>query len=216
MHPGGPLPDAALSRHSREDCFDADGWFHTGDIVRIDDDGYVYFQGRAGSMIKTAGANVTPSEVEKALAALGLTAHVLGLPDRERGEVVAAVIVTDGDVDAGAIRTALRDTLSAFKIPRVVTTCRASRVPMLASGKVDLGGCGSCSPMSDTIGTVLRTRAGLDKAMVVDTATALTYAELDSGTATVAAGLVGTGITKGTRVGLLMPNGTDWCCWRWQ
>lgn len=64
--------------------------------------------------------------------------------------------------------------------------------------------------MSDTIGTVLRARAGLDKAMVVDTATALTYAELDSGTATVAAGLVGTGITKGTRVGLLMPNGTDW------
>ncbi|MCV7356028.1 class I adenylate-forming enzyme family protein [Mycolicibacterium fluoranthenivorans] len=136
----GPFLMQHYHGHSREDCFDADGWFHTGDIVRIDDDGYVYFQGRAGSMIKTAGANVTPSEVEKALAALGLTAHVLGLPDRERGEVVAAVIVTDGDVDAGAIRTALRDTLSAFKIPRVVTTCRASRVPMLASGKVDLGG----------------------------------------------------------------------------
>ena len=52
---------------SREECFDADGWFHTGDLVRTDSDGLFYFLGRRGSMIKTAGANVSPAEVEKAL-----------------------------------------------------------------------------------------------------------------------------------------------------
>ncbi len=125
---------------SREECFDADGWFHTGDIVRVDEDGYVYFLGRAGTMIKTAGANVTPGEVEKAIAAVGLTSHVLGLSDAHRGEVVAAVIVTDDEIDTDALRATLRDTLSAYKIPRVFTTCRAEDVPMLSSGKIDIGG----------------------------------------------------------------------------
>jgi acyl-CoA synthetase (AMP-forming)/AMP-acid ligase II len=125
---------------SREECFDADGWFHTGDIVRVDEDGYVYFLGRAGAMVKTAGANVTPGEVEKAIAAMGFTSHVLGLPDAGRGETVAAVIVTDGEIDTDALRAALRDTLSSYKIPRVFTTCRPGDVPMLSSGKIDIGG----------------------------------------------------------------------------
>ncbi|KHO27440.1 AMP-binding protein [Mycolicibacterium setense] len=123
---------------NREDCFDADGWFHTGDLVRIDDDGYFYFLGRAGAMIKTTGANVTPGEVEKALAALGFTAHVLGLPDDERGQIVAAVIVTDGRVDIEAVRTELRGTLSAYKIPRVFAVCRPAELPTLSSGKPDM------------------------------------------------------------------------------
>ncbi|MHA3022866.1 class I adenylate-forming enzyme family protein [Mycobacterium sp. BMJ-28] len=136
----GPYLMQRYHGRSRQECFDADGWFHTGDIVRVDDDGYFYFLGRAGAMIKTAGANVTPGEVEKALAALGCTAHVVGVPDAERGEVVAAVIVTDDDIDVDGIRAALRGTLSAYKIPRIFTTCGAGAVPMLASGKVDLGG----------------------------------------------------------------------------
>jgi long-subunit acyl-CoA synthetase (AMP-forming) len=123
-----------------DEVLDADGWFHTGDIVRVDEDGYVYFLGRAGAMIKTAGANVTPGEVEKAIAAMGFTSHVLGLPDAGRGETVAAVIVTDGEIDTDALRAALRDTLSSYKIPRVFTTCRPGDVPMLSSGKIDIGG----------------------------------------------------------------------------
>ncbi len=55
-------------KRSREECFDADGWFHTGDLVRTDDDGFVYFVGRLSAMIKTAGANVSAAEVEKAIA----------------------------------------------------------------------------------------------------------------------------------------------------
>lgn len=122
----------------REECFDPDGWFHTGDLVRLDEDGYFYFLGRAGSMIKTAGANVTPNEVEKALAALGFTAHVVGLPDAVRGQIVAAVIVTDSSVDVDAIRLVLRDQLSAYRIPRAIVVCGPAEVPMLSSGKVDM------------------------------------------------------------------------------
>ena len=71
-------------RRSREDCFDADGWFHTGDLVRIDVDGFVYFLGRRGAMIKTAGANVSPAEVEKAIARVtgGTSPTSSGCPTR--------------------------------------------------------------------------------------------------------------------------------------
>ena len=64
--------------------------------VRTDDDGYFYYLGRAGAMIKTAGANVAPPEVERAISAVtGAPAYVLGLPEMTRGEIVAAVVVAD-------------------------------------------------------------------------------------------------------------------------
>jgi acyl-CoA synthetase (AMP-forming)/AMP-acid ligase II len=125
-------------RRSREECFDGDGWFHTGDAVRTDADGYVYYLGRRGAMIKTAGANVSPVEVEKAIARVtgGTVAHVVGLPDAERGEIVAAVLVTEHDVDPSALRDLLARELSAFKLPRRVAT--VTEVPLLSSGKVDI------------------------------------------------------------------------------
>ncbi|MBI3213056.1 MAG: acyl--CoA ligase [Mycobacterium sp.] len=128
-------------RHSREDCFDADGWFHTGDMVRVDGEGFYYFLGRAGSMIKTAGANVSPAEVEKVLARLtGGSAHVVGLPDRDRGQLVAAVIAVDdaADFDPSGLRALLSAELSAYKIPRKILAISRSEVPLMSSGKVDI------------------------------------------------------------------------------
>ncbi len=138
----GPYLMQGYHGRNREDCFDADGWFHTGDLVRVDDDGYVYFLGRAGAMIKTAGANVTPDEVEKALAGLGITAHVLGLPDASRGQIVAAVVVSDAqaEFDESAVRQALRNRLSAYKVPRRFAVVRREKLPVLSSGKVDIAG----------------------------------------------------------------------------
>ena len=131
---------------SREETFDADGWFHTGDLVRRDDDGVFYFVGRAGSMIKTAGANVTPAEVEKALTTVlepidpGAVVLVLGLPDDERGQIVAAAIASDTvtALHQQEVLRALRPQLSAYKIPRRMITLRHDDVPRLSSGKVDL------------------------------------------------------------------------------
>lgn len=129
-------------KRSREDCFTADGWFPTGDLVRTDTDGFYYYLGRLGSMIKTSGANVSPTEVERAIATVsgGLTAHVVGLPDAERGQVVAAVIVVPDGVagDCESLRQRLRTELSAYKVPRRIVWVPPAAVPLMSSGKVDL------------------------------------------------------------------------------
>src|SRR3954470_12189431 len=135
----GPFVMQCYYKRSREECFDADGWFRTGDLVRVDRDGFVYFVGRLGSMIKTAGANVAPAEVERAITkATGQTAYVIGIPDAERGQQVAAVIATDGDIDLSALRRELKRDLSAYKIPRQIVTVAPARIPVLSSGKVDM------------------------------------------------------------------------------
>jgi acyl-CoA synthetase (AMP-forming)/AMP-acid ligase II len=136
----GPFMMQRYYKLSREECFDADGWFHTGDLVRTDGDGFVYFIGRRGAMIKTAGANVAPAEVERAIAKVtgGTVAHVVGLPDPQRGQVVAAVIVQDADTafDEAALRERLKSELSSYKIPRRFAV--VSQVPVMSSGKVDV------------------------------------------------------------------------------
>lgn len=137
----GPFLMQRYYKRSREECFDADGWFHTGDLVRTDADGFVYFIGRRGAMIKTAGANVAPAEVEKAIAKVaGFAAHVVGIPDAERGQVVAAVVALDeGAVfDEDALRESLKSELSSYKIPRRFAAVPAAEIPVMSSGKVDM------------------------------------------------------------------------------
>jgi acyl-CoA synthetase (AMP-forming)/AMP-acid ligase II len=88
-------------------------------------------------MIKTAGANVSAAEVEKAIAKVaGAEAHVVGIPDADRGELVAAVIVGSG-LDEATLRERLTDELSSYKIPRRFLVLPRAEVPLLSSGKVD-------------------------------------------------------------------------------
>jgi acyl-CoA synthetase (AMP-forming)/AMP-acid ligase II len=121
--------------------FTTDQWYRTGDLFRVDDDGFFYFLGRRGDMIKTAGANVSPREVEAALREVtgGLGALVLGVPDPERGQVVAAVLLAESaqrpDVDQ--VRVELRARLSAYKVPRRFLVVAPDALPMLSSGKPD-------------------------------------------------------------------------------
>jgi acyl-CoA synthetase (AMP-forming)/AMP-acid ligase II len=125
----------------RDRAFDADGWFHTGDLVHIDAEGYWFFHGRGDDMIKTAGANVSPAEVQVAiLSATGLVSYVIGVPDPQRGHVVAAaLVVPDGSEapDAEQLRAQLSSLLSGYKIPRVVCGLTADQVPLRSSGKLD-------------------------------------------------------------------------------
>ena len=90
----------------RHETFDRDDWFHTGDLVTVDDDGFFYFRGRNSDMIKTAGANVSPREVEAAILEVsGLVAHVVGVDDEERGQLVAALVrAREGSVDLEELR----------------------------------------------------------------------------------------------------------------
>ena len=136
----GPYVMQRYYKRSREECFDADGWFHTGDLVHADADGFYYFVGRRGSMIKTAGANVAPAEVQRALGRItgGAPAYVFGISDTERGQQVVAVIATDEPIDESALRDGLKRELSAYKIPKRIVAVPAARIPVLSSGKVDM------------------------------------------------------------------------------
>ena len=128
-------------KRSREECFDADGWFRTGDLVRVDADGFVYFVGRLGAMIKTAGANVAPAEVETRdrQGQPGVTAYVIGIPDAERGQQVGrrASPPTASHRRVVAAQR-LKQELSAYKIPKRIVAVPPARDPVLSSGKVDM------------------------------------------------------------------------------
>ena len=97
----------------RDEVFTPDGFYPTKDLVRIDADGYLWFVGRTGDMIKTSSANVSRLEVEAALNALPEVelSLVAGLPDAELGEMVAAAVVPapGADPTEDGLRAALRD-----------------------------------------------------------------------------------------------------------
>jgi acyl-CoA synthetase (AMP-forming)/AMP-acid ligase II len=124
----------------RSETFAPGGWYRTGDVVRVDADGLYYFKGRSSAMIKTAGANVSPREVEGVLAELtpGRVPLVLGLPDPDKGQIVVAVVVGDGPVDEAELRSALRVRLSPYKVPKRIVGLADAQVPKLSSGKVDM------------------------------------------------------------------------------
>jgi acyl-CoA synthetase (AMP-forming)/AMP-acid ligase II len=126
----------------REQVFTPDGFYPTKDLVRVDDDGYLWFVGRIGDMIKTNSANVSRHEVEAALNALPDVdvALVVGLPDAEVGEmVVSAVVPASGATPTEEdLRAQLRDRLSSFKIPRRIVFIDDDDVPRTSTGKVRL------------------------------------------------------------------------------
>ncbi|MAE95113.1 MAG: acyl-CoA synthetase [Deltaproteobacteria bacterium] len=128
-----------LYKKEREEVFDRDGYYHTGDGGQFTADGVLFFEARLGDLIKTAGANVTPREVEIVMEELPevMGAYVVAVPHPERGEnVAAAVVLREGaELTRGALRDALKRELSAYKLPRHVWFVES--VPMTDSGKVD-------------------------------------------------------------------------------
>lgn len=140
----GPAMMLGYYGRERSDAFDVDGWFHTGDLVHrvVEPDGvdHWFFHGRGDDMIKTAGANVSPAEVQAAiLTATGLSSVVLGLPDPEKGQVVGAVLLGGTDApDVEGLRGLLAPLLSTYKIPRAVLRLAETDVPLRSSGKMDL------------------------------------------------------------------------------
>jgi acyl-CoA synthetase (AMP-forming)/AMP-acid ligase II len=126
-------------KREREETFLADGFFATGDFASIDRDDYLYFHGRMSEMIKTAGANVSPAEVERVLAALPTVreAIVFGVDHAVKGEIVAACVVpTEGSaLDPGELRESLRTELSSYKVPREIRIIAYEDIPRTGSLK---------------------------------------------------------------------------------
>ena len=115
-----------------------DGWLRTGDIVVVDEDGYVSIVDRIKELIITGGFNVYPSEVEAALRKVqGVRdAAAVGLPLETGGEeVVAAVVPEDGyEIDPEVVRKACRELLAAYKVPRRVVV--VDELPRSLIGKI--------------------------------------------------------------------------------
>src|SRR4051794_4776398 len=101
-----------------------DGWFHTGDLARVDEDGYFFIVDRKKEMIIRGGYNVYPREIEEVLYEhpAVLEAAVIGVPDVSLGEDVgAAVVLKPGqDADADDIRTFVKERVAAYKYPRKI------------------------------------------------------------------------------------------------
>lgn len=115
-----------------------DGWFRTGDIVTIDDAGFVRIVDRIKELIITGGFNVAPTEVENVLRQHPRIeeAAVVGLPSEHSGEeVVAAVVVSPGDtLDVEAVREFARGILTPYKVPRRIFV--VDELPKSLIGKV--------------------------------------------------------------------------------
>jgi malonyl-CoA/methylmalonyl-CoA synthetase len=116
--------------------FRQDGAFVTGDLGFIDENGYVHLVGRAKDLIITGGLNVYPAEVEALIDAEPgvMECAVIGVPHPDFGEAVVAVIKARADFDTEGLRTALRQTLAGFKLPKKILT--VTELPRNAMGKV--------------------------------------------------------------------------------
>jgi fatty-acyl-CoA synthase len=115
-----------------------DGWLHTGDLVAMDDRGYLTIAGRLKEMIVTGGVNVYPSEVEAVLAEHPAVAQaaVVGVPDPRWGEAVVAVVrcAAAAPADAKDLETFCRERLASYKVPKHWHF--TDELPMTSSGKV--------------------------------------------------------------------------------
>ena len=118
------------------DAFTDDGWFRTGDLGAVDDDGYVSIVGRAKELIISGGYNVYPREIEDVLRTRPEIEDVavVGEPDPEWGERVEAYAVLTAPVELADLRAAIGDALAPFKHPRALHPVDA--LPRNALGKV--------------------------------------------------------------------------------
>lgn len=135
----GPILMRGYYKKEREEAFTVDGWFATGDLAVIDGDDYIYFTGRRGEMVKTAGANVAPKEVELALMGHPAVreAIVFGMPDPVKGQKVVAVLVpkTEAGLDANEVGAWVRTRISAYKAPAEIHVMAFEAIPRTGSQK---------------------------------------------------------------------------------
>lgn len=133
----GPTVMMRYVGYDRSECFDQEGYFRTGDVGYFDHDGYVHWTGRRSEMIKSAGASVSPAEIEVALRACPPVklARVLGVPDGRLGQkVVLCVVVKDGHpADPSVITRFLKERIAAYKVPKEILFFEDGDIPMTGS-----------------------------------------------------------------------------------
>ena len=126
------------SAASNAEAFTSDGWFRTGDLVEITDEGDLRFLGRATEMIKRNGINISPAEVEDVLRVCPGVAEVgvVGVEDVARGQAVVAFVVPKPGtrLEVAAVREFCRLEAASYKTPDQVVMCAA--LPLTPTGKL--------------------------------------------------------------------------------
>jgi long-chain acyl-CoA synthetase len=133
-------PNIMLGYWNKREQTDAvlnDGWYRSGDMGYMDDEGYVFLVDRAKDMIVSGGENVYCSEVEEALYKhpAVLEAAVFGVPDEQWGEAVHAVIVPRAKVTADELIAFCREHIAGYKIPKAVSFSE-KELPKSGPGKI--------------------------------------------------------------------------------
>jgi len=133
-------PNVIAGYHERPDAdaeaFSEDGWFRTGDLGELDEDGYLTLVGRSKDLIISGGYNVHPREVEEALESHPDVheAAVIGRPSERWGEQVTAIVVVERPTDAERLREHAASRLAPYKVPKAIEF--ATDLPRNALGKL--------------------------------------------------------------------------------
>ena len=144
MSPGEPGEIQARSASTTVGYLPADatpevfceGWYRTGDVGRLDTDGYLRITDRLKEMIKVRGFQVAPAEVEAILHSHSAVADcaAFGVPDDADGEAIIVAVERSGNVEADELIALVSDQLASYKKPRGIAF--VDTVPRLPSGKV--------------------------------------------------------------------------------
>jgi acyl-CoA synthetase (AMP-forming)/AMP-acid ligase II len=141
IHIRGPHTLRGICRRGREEVFTVDGFYPTGDLGHLDDDGFLFYHGRSDDMFKVRGASVYPTEVEQALQAIdGVDkAFVTNVPGPEGDRVAAAVVCDTSATTQAELRARTRTLISSFKVPTVWLLLDSDdAIPRGSTGKVDV------------------------------------------------------------------------------
>jgi fatty-acyl-CoA synthase len=136
-------------------AFTADGWLRTGDLGRVNADGYVTLAGRIKETYRCGGETVMPQEIEELLGQHPLLAQALavGVPDAKMGEVGCICVVPKGSERPAAaeLLSLCADNLARFKVPRHVLFMEAAEIPLTVTGR----------PQKFTLAALARSKLGL-------------------------------------------------------
>ena len=137
----GPLFSAYYKDEAKtREAYDADGYFHTGDLGSLDDHGRLYYRGRLKEMVKSGGINIAPIEVEETLMRHPAvrSAYVIGMPDPSLDEILVAFVIaeTGVTVTADELKQFCKKELAAYKVPARFRFTTDAELPLTTTGKL--------------------------------------------------------------------------------